>query len=85
VANPAWKTASELAEGYLSLNPVVLKRYEKHELEALQKEIEKLARDTRSGLVPQDDAEAAQAKNRKLVRLSQATLVLQSWRSRMGK
>jgi hypothetical protein len=85
VANPAWKTASELAEGYLSLNPVVLKKYEKHELDALQKEIEKLARDTRSGLVPQDDAEAAQAKNRKLVRLSQATLVLQSWRSRMGK
>jgi uncharacterized protein (DUF736 family) len=84
MAVPAWKAASELAEGYLSLNPVTLKRYEKHELDALQKEIEKLTLATRIAIVPTDDSEAAQAKNRKLLRLSQAAVVLKSWRSRMG-
>ena len=85
MANPAWKVASDLSEGYLTLNPVTLKKYEKHEVDALQKELEKLTRDMRSMIVPQDDAEAAQTRNRKLLRLNQATVVLQAWRSRMAK
>lgn len=84
-AGPAWKTASELADGYLSLNQANLKRFEKHELEALQKELEKLSREVRSTVVPDSDNEAAQSRNRKLLRLSQATIVLQSYRSRMGR
>lgn len=83
MAAPAWKTASDVGDGYISLNPVVLKRYLSPELDALQKEIEKLTRDTRSQVVPQDDADAAQARNRRLLRLSQAAVVLQSYRSRM--
>jgi hypothetical protein len=85
MANPAWKVASDLSEGYLTLNPVTLKKYQKHEVDALQKELEKLTRDMRSMIVPQDDAEAAQTRNRKLLRLNQATVVLQAWRSRMAK
>jgi hypothetical protein len=85
VANPAWKVAADLSEGYVTLNPVTLKKYERHEVDALAKELEKLTRDLRSQIVPQDDAEASQAKNRKLLRLSQATVVLQNWRMRMGK
>ena len=85
MANPAWKVASDVAEGYVSLNPVVLKKYEKHEVDALLKELEKLTRDTRSQNVPQDDAEASATRSRKLLRLSQANVVLQSWRMRMLK
>lgn len=85
MANPAWKVASDVAEGYVSLNPVVLKKYEKHEVEALLKELEKLTRDTRSQVVPQDDAEATATRSRRLLRLSQANVVLQSWRTRMLK
>jgi hypothetical protein len=40
-------------------------------------------RDTRAQIVPANDAEASQAKNRKLLRLSQATVVLNGWRIRM--
>ena len=36
-------------------------------------------------VVASDDAEANQTKNRKLLRLSQATVVLQNWRTRMPK
>lgn len=85
MANPAWKVASDVAEGYVSLNPVVLKKYEKHEVDALLKELEKLTRDTRSQVLPQDDTEASALRSRKLLRLSQGNVVLQSWRMRMLK
>ncbi len=85
MANPAWKVAADIAEGYVMLNPPFLKKYERHEVDALGKEMEKLARDLRGLVVAPDDAEANQAKNRKLLRLSQATVVLQNWRMRMGK
>ena len=77
--------AADLSEGYVTLNPVSLKKYERHEVDALAKELERLTRDLRSQIVPQDDAEASQAKNRKLLRLSQATVVLNGWRIRMPK
>jgi hypothetical protein len=85
MAAPAWKAASELAEGYLTLNVVSLKKYEGHELDALQKEIERLSRDLRGQVVPQEETEAIQLKNRKLLRLSQASAVIQSWRARMRR
>jgi hypothetical protein len=85
MANPAWKVAADIAEGYVMLNPPYLKKYERHEVDALSKEMEKLARDLRGLVVATDDADANQAKNRKLLRLSQGMVVLQNWRMRMGK
>jgi hypothetical protein len=85
MATPAWKVATDVADGYVSLNPVVLKKYMKHEVDALLKELEKLTRDTRSQVVPQDDSEASATRSRRLLRLSQANMVLQSWRMRMLK
>lgn len=85
MAAPAWKTASELADGYLSLNQANLKKFERHELDALQKELEKLQRELRGQVIPEGETDAMQAKSRKLLRLSQATVVLQSYRSRMGR
>ena len=83
MATPAWKAASDLAEGYLLLNPVTLRKYERHEIDALLVEIEKLSRDLRGQVIPQDQPEAVQQKNRKLLRLSQGVVVLQNWKSRM--
>ena len=85
MATPAWKVAADLSEGYVTLNPVTLKKYERHEVDALAKELEKLTRDLRAQVVPQDDIEASQIKSRKLLRLSQATVVLNGWRIRMPK
>jgi hypothetical protein len=82
MAAPAWKTAADITEGYLSLNSVMLKKFEAHELVALQAELEKAARETRSTVVPQDDADASQKKNRKLLRISQSLTVIQAFRIR---
>lgn len=85
MAAPAWKSASEIADGYLVLNQSTLKRLLPVELTALQQELEKAARESRVAVVAPDDVEAAQKKSRRLLRISQATVVLQSYRSKMGK
>ena len=82
---PAWKTAEDVAEGYIMLNPVTLKKFQPGELDQLQRELERVLRDTRTMIVPDSDPEKAQSKNRRLLRLSQATTVLNSYRSRMGR
>ena len=85
MATPAWKTAEDVAEGYVMLNPVTLKRFQPHELEQLQRELERALRETRTTIVPENDPDKANAKNRRLLRISQATTVLHSYRSRMGR
>lgn len=82
MANPAWKTASDVTEGYLTLNSVMLRKYEPHELLSLQAELEKAARELRGTVVSIDDVDGNQKKNRKLLRISQALTVLQAARSR---
>ncbi|MCG3193261.1 MAG: hypothetical protein DIJKHBIC_02511 [Thermoanaerobaculia bacterium] len=84
MANPAWKTVGDIVEGYLSLSPVVLKRYQDGELQALAVELEKQARELRAQVIPTEDVESVQKKNRKLLRLQQATQVLGAFRSRRG-
>ena len=82
MAVPAWKIAADVAEGLLTLNPVLLKRYEPGELNALSAELDRVARDTRATVVPQDDNEGAQKRNRKLLRISQAVTVLSTFKLR---
>jgi hypothetical protein len=82
MAAPAWKIASDVSEGYLTLNSVMLKKFEGHELVAVQTELERTAREIRGTLVPQDDLDATQKRNRKLLRISQAITVLQAFRIR---
>ncbi len=82
MAAPAWKSAADLADGYLTLNSVMLKKFLPQELVALQAELERAARETRGTIVAQDDADAGQKKNRRLLRISQALTVLQAFRIR---
>jgi hypothetical protein len=82
MANPAWKVASDLTEGYLTLNSVMLKKYAPQELVALQAELDRAAREIRGTVVPQDDLDASQKRNRKLLRISQAITILNASRTR---
>lgn len=82
MAAPAWKTASDVTEGFLTLNTVMLKKYEAHELVALQAELDRSAREIRGTVIPPDDADANQKRNRKLLRISQALTVIQAYRIR---
>jgi hypothetical protein len=68
--------ASQIAEGFNHINSNKLRGYTPADLAALRQEIERLQRDTRAISPPADDAQANQAKNRKVTRLSSALQVV---------
>jgi hypothetical protein len=69
--------ANQIAEGYFLLNKNSLKGFTPGDLAALRQELEKIQRDVRAETPAQDDAQANQARNRKIGRLSSAIQVLQ--------
>ena len=68
--------ANQIAEGYILLSTSTLRGYLPGELASLRVELEKLQRDARAVVPPQDDALAQQARNRKIARLSSALQVV---------
>lgn len=68
--------ASQIAEGFILVNPNTLKGYSPGDLAALRQELEKLQREARAVVPPQDDAQANQARNRKITRISSAVQVI---------
>jgi hypothetical protein len=70
--------ASQVAEGYILVNPNTLRGYLPGELALLKTELEKLQRDARAVVPAQDDAQANQARNRRINRISSAIQVIQN-------
>jgi len=70
--------ASQVAEGYILVNPNTLRGYLPGELALLKSELEKLQRDARAVVPAQDDAPANQARNRRINRISSAIQVIQN-------
>jgi len=68
--------ASQIAEGYILLSLATLKGFTHGELTLLRVEIDKLLREVRAIVPPQDDAQASQARNRKIGRLNSALQVV---------
>ncbi len=68
--------ASQVAEGYILLSSNTIRGYTPGELNLLKAELERLQRDVRAIVPPQDDALANQARNRKIGRLSSALQVV---------
>ena len=68
--------ASQIAEGFILLNPNTLRTFGPGDLAALRAELERLQRDTRAITPPADDAQANQLKNRKITRLNSALQVV---------
>ena len=69
--------AGQIAGGFMLLSSANLKGFQPGELQALKFELEKLLRNVRSEVPPQDDALAQQARNHKISRLSSALQVVQ--------
>ncbi len=68
--------ASQIAEGFILINPNTLRGYLPGDLAALKQEMERLQRDTRALAPAADDALANQAKSRKITRLSSGLMTV---------
>jgi hypothetical protein len=68
--------ASQIVEGYILLSSATIRGYLPADLNLLRAEMEKALREVRATVPPQDDAMAAQARNRKIGRLSSALQVI---------
>ena len=68
--------AAQIADGYILVGSHTLRGYAKSELQSLRAELEKLQREARAVVPPQDDAGALQARNRKIGRLTSALTVI---------
>jgi hypothetical protein len=68
--------ANQIAGGFMLLSSANLKGFLPAELQTLKFELEKILRNVRSEVPPQDDALAQQARNHKIGRLSAALQVV---------
>lgn len=68
--------ASQICEGYYLLNKNTLRGFSPIDLGALKQELEKVQRDLRGQVPPQDDALAQQTRNRKLARMASALQIV---------
>jgi len=68
--------ASQVAEGYILVSANTLRGFLPGDLTLLRFELDKLQREARAEVPPQNDALAQQARNRKIARISSAMQVV---------
>jgi hypothetical protein len=79
IAGSPKKMAQDVAEGFVSLSPPMLKAYTPVDLKTIIVNLGIVARELRQEQVSQDDVMAAKAKNMKLSRLNQAEIVIRAY------
>ena len=70
--------AKDIMEGYIMLNPLVLKKFDASSFQELHRHLHKLQTTIRSGGVDLTNQEATRNRNQKLQRLHQAMSVLEN-------
>lgn len=73
------KMAQDIADGFNSLSPPVLKKYTPADLKIILNSLAQVKRDIRQIQVPLEDVLLIKAKNMRLSRLNQAETVVRSY------
>jgi len=73
------KLAQDIADGYMSLSPPMLRRYTGPDMKIILNNIAMITRDLRQLTIAPDDALAIKQRNNKMSRLNQATIVIRSY------
>ena len=79
IAGNPKKIAQDIADGFVSLSPLTLKRYSPADLKLILGNIGIVQREIRALQVPLDDVLQLKAKNIRLMRLNQGEVVLRSF------
>jgi hypothetical protein len=78
IAGNPKKLAQDIAGGFLSLTPPMLKQYTPADLKIVLVSLSLVGRELRQEQVPADDVMAIKARNMKLSRLNQADMVIRA-------
>jgi len=70
--------ANDVGEGYMSINPLVLKKFDKDMIKDLFEHLSKAMTAARNVAVPLTDQVAMRSKNMKLQRLHNALIILRN-------
>jgi hypothetical protein len=70
--------ANDVGEGYMTINPLVLKKFDKDMIKDLFEHLNKAMGAARNLAVPLDDMPALRQKNMKLQRLHNAIIILRN-------
>jgi hypothetical protein len=70
--------ANDVAEGYMTINPLVLKKFDKDMIKDLFEHLNKAMAAARNLAVPLNDALALRNKNMKLQRLHNSIIILRN-------
>ena len=73
------KMAQDVAAGFFSLSPPVLKKYTAADLKVILVNLQLVQREIRQTQVPLEDVPQVKAKNMRLSRMNQAEMVLRSY------
>ncbi len=73
------KMAQDIADGFMSLSPPLLRPYSPADLKTILANLSVVARDLRQEQIPAEDVMATKAKNMKLIRINQAETVIRAW------
>ena len=73
------KMAEDIAGGFFSLSPPILKKYTPADLKVILNNLQLVQREIRQTQVPLEDVQQVKAKNMRLSRMNQAEMVLRSY------
>jgi len=79
IAGSPKKMAQDIADGFTSLTPPMLKTYTPADLKTVIVNLGIVGRELRQEQVPLDDVMAIKSKNMKLSRLNQAEIVIRAY------
>lgn len=83
IAGNPKKIAQDIADGFQSLSPPGLKKYNPADLKIILNNLNVVKREIRQIQVPQDDVPLIKAKNMQLSRMNQAEMVLRNYCKKM--
>jgi hypothetical protein len=78
----AYNMAQSIADGYIITTELTFKKFQDSELQTFIFESDKLLREIRGSQVASDDVQGAQARQRRMQRVTQAITIANSVRSR---
>lgn len=76
--------AQDIAEGYITLSPPMLRQYNQNDMRTILNHLEMATRTLRQEKIPLEDVMAIKARNHKISRVNQAMVMLRANCKRRG-